>query len=238
MLPLLTRRLRVVLHPDRVVVTTIERGWRPVAGKSEIIHCDLASGAQPWKAPLDALQRWLQSESRQGSDVDFTLSDSLVHYAHVSWSEHVQTSTELKALARAVFSDVYGTVAASWTVTVDMTAYGAHGVACAVDSRGLQELKDICTANRLRLRRLSPLFMEVFNCRSGAIVDAGLIAVVEGNRCVLACVKDGMWHSIRTLSVGDGGLDVLIAREILLQGLPADARQLRHVVGEVPLEAA
>ena len=63
----------------------------------------------------------------------------------------------------------------------------------------------------------------------------GLLAVVERERCLLACVRNGGWHSIRPLSVAPATgekLRLVIEREAVLQGFDISGPIYVHAVNE------
>ena len=151
------------------------------------------------------------------SDVEFVLSDRYVRYLLVPWHDHIKSTAEMAALGRACFASAFGPAAEGWDVQLDMGDYGAPGIACAIDRELLQELRAICGAHTRRLTVVKPVFMRLFNQRRAEWADAALIAVVEKGKCVLASIKDGNWHSIRSLAAKD--IASLIDHEILLQGL-------------------
>ncbi|HWW72261.1 MAG TPA: hypothetical protein VN089_20165 [Duganella sp.] len=227
--------MRIELRAAFVTVATVERGWRRKAGKSQTISFSGSGNAGDWVPAIAALRSWMADHKPSVSDVELVLSDRYVRYLLVPWHDHIKTSAEIAALGRACFASAFGPVADGWDVQLDLSEYGAPGIACAIDRELLQELRTICSAHTLRLAVVVPAFMQVFNQRRAQLAGVALIAVVEEGRCVLASIRDGNWHSIRSLAAND--IATLIEREILLQGLASDVPRHVHAL-DGAMEAA
>lgn len=227
MLLSLTKRLRIELHPTRIVITTIEQGWKPAPAPSLIIHVEKSKAENGWHPVLQVLKNWLAEQPRVATNVDLVLSDHYVRYQLVPWHEDINTSDEIAALGRACFADAYGTLADGWEIQIDVGEYGAPGVACAIEQSLVLELRTAFSEKGMRLASLQPAFTGVFNRFGMQLGETVLFASVDGDRCVLACIKDGRWHSIRSLSCGVD-IDIVLDRELLLQGLSADVPRHLH----------
>ncbi|MTV40556.1 hypothetical protein [Duganella radicis] len=216
------------LHPARIIVTPIERGWKPRRGASLPIAVDAEASASNWRAPLSTLKTWLADQPR--ANVELVVSDCYARYQLVPWHSEVKTTAEISALGRACFADVYGSAADNWEIQTDLSGYGIPGVACAIDQALLKELRDIFTEGGMRLDSVRPMFMGMFNRYRKRLGAHALLASIDESRCVLACIKDGKWHSIRSLPCMD--MDTVLEREILLQGLPHDAVRFVTISGK------
>jgi len=232
-LPSLTRRLRIKLLSAGIEVLVVDRGLKPRASKPQMIPHQPDTHASDWRASLQLLRMWLAEQKLGRTEVDLILSDHYTRYHVVPWHEEVVTGAEIVALGRACFADGFGPVADGWDVQIDLPEFGRPGIACAVERALLEELGMIFSEHRMRLCSLTPAFMDVFNAHRKQFGHTVLLAVIDDRRCVLASVKDGQWHSIRSVScASDDGTEVsvMLEREILLQGLPSEVPRHVHVL--------
>lgn len=236
MLLSLRKRLAIVLCRTHVAVVLSSRGWRPRSLEPEVFPCTPVVGEPDWLAPVAALRQWLAKNQHTGALVDIIVSDSLIHYALIPWSDDVDTRAERIALSRIYFETLFGTPAGTWEIHADSGTYGRAGVACAVDKLLIAALRDALAVHGLRLTSVQPYFMRVFNRWRNRVQDDALFVVVESGQCVMASRKDGAWHSIRSARVNeqlDTGLALLIERETLLQGLGEEAAIYVHAADPV-----
>jgi len=236
-LPSMTRRLVIALCPTHMTVVESGRGWRQMPGDPATFACgEPAAGEPAWQAPLAALRDWLAQGKHAPAQVEIIVSDSFVRYALIPWSDDVQKPAELATLARIHFETLFGAPAAAWEIKADCSDYGKAGIGCALDQALMTALRELCAAHGLRLTSLQPYFMRVFNRWRRRIGRDALFGVVESGQCVLASLKGGAWHSIRTVRLGNylgAALPVLIEREILLLGLVERAAVYLHALEEV-----
>ncbi|MCE3603615.1 hypothetical protein LXA47_08345 [Massilia sp. P8910] len=225
MLRSLTSQLEVHLHSTHLAVAKTRLGSRkeerhviPVEDTSKTVSAG-------WKAALIALDIWLETSRQNGASIEFIASDHFSHYGLIPWSPDVQSADELNALGRAALHALYGPLSNEWEIQVEYSGYGGAGLACAMERSLITEIIQLCDKHALRLKKIQPLFTRILSLLRNEIGKEGLIAVVEHNRCVLACIHHGAWHSVRALSVSrspSNALDVLIERELILQGLDAN----------------
>ena len=237
MLLSLPKRVTVALSPGHITVVGHERGWRRSPGSAQTFACgEPAAGEPAWQTPLAALRAWLAQSKCAPTQVEIIVSDSFVRYALIPWSDQLQNRAELAALSRIHFEALYGTQAAAWEIKLDCGDYGKAGIGCAIDQALMVALRDLCAAHGLRWMSLQPYFMRAFNRWRRRIGRDALFGVVDAGQCVLASLKDGAWHSIRTVRAAQDwevALPVLIAREILLQGLDAQPPAYLHSLDTV-----
>jgi hypothetical protein len=224
-LPSLTKRLSIALYPSHVALTRHERHWRRwrhEVSSTNNFACSAVPGAPAWAGQIAALGQALDGAVGPAMHAEVTLSDHFVRYALIPWSDNVQSGVEIAALGRATMETLFGAQAALWEVRTDVGAYGVAGIACALDGALLAALHELCGAHRLRLSGVQPYLMKVFNHCRRRIGPDGMLAVLDTGRCVLASMKGGAWHSVRSLAAGthaDNAIDILVARERLLQGV-------------------
>jgi hypothetical protein len=217
------------LHPSHVAISVLRLTLRGEVHDTVTMPANLSGGAAAWSAPLDALRVWLETTDIEARSIEFALSDDFVRYAIVPWADDIQTKAELAALARAVFDNTFGAAVAEWDIKVDLSTFGQAGLACAIDNRLTAEIHALLGHHGLRLRGLQPNFMRIFNCWNAQVGTEALVASFSEGRCVIAGVRCGAWHSIRSFGVAAAeSLEAVIRRELLVQGLAQDTPLFLH----------
>ncbi|MDO9420110.1 MAG: hypothetical protein Q7T66_05540 [Herminiimonas sp.] len=240
MSPLLRNRLLVTLGPTQITITKIQRGWNPKAAESIVIDVALSEAGNKWAAPILGLQTWLEKEKFSATNLMVIVSDSFTRYGLLPWVGKLTNHSELMTLAHIHFNNLYGPPSANWIITADKGEYEKARIGCALDQTLITSIGELCKVSRLKLVSLQPNFMQVYNhWRLSIGVDA-LFGVLEPDQCVLASLKNGHWHSIRTIKFAnffEVDVSQLMEREILLQGLSAQVKRYLHSGNFVLLEA-
>lgn len=197
---------------------------------------DLATapcGDEPgWQPPLKALSNWLDEIKPKRANIEFVLSDRLLHYALVPWTQQVRRQAEESIFARIYFENLFGMQASGWHLKLTNGGYGEARVGVAANGGLMDELKALCGAHRLTLLGVTPYLMAVFNhWRKHFDGDNSLLVIADAGSYLLATFKNGEWHSLRSVpasgSIGES-LPRAIEREILLQGLEASPKLYFH----------
>ena len=234
------RRLTVSLCPTQIAVSVTARGWRSRSSVPVAFMFEPAASQAGWQAPLAALGDWLAQQKYSGANIDIIVSDSFVRYALIPWSGDVQKPSEFAALARIHFEALFGPSAAGWDIRIDRGSYGQPVMCCALDKAFLSDLHALLKTHKLRLASLQPYFMRACNRWRRRIKGNALFAVNEAGQCVLSSIKNGGWHSIRTVRLGHDApaddVSISIEREVLLQGL--DEQSLVYLHALAPVSAA
>ncbi len=229
-------RLTVVLCPTQIAVSVTGRGWRPKTSNPSTLSFDSAADVAVWRTPLTVLDDWLSQRKQAGADIELIVSDAFARYVLVPWSDDVQKPAEIAALARIHFETQFGAAAADWEIRVDRSGYGRPAICCALDKSFLAELDTLLKAHKLRLTSLQPYFMRACNRWRNRFGGNVLFAVSGMGQCVLSSMRNGAWHSIRTVRLGENdrvNTAISIEREILLQGLDAQSTILLHALEPV-----
>lgn len=223
MSPSLTRRLSVHLSPAAVVLRQSERGWRPISVVRATLAVAPGEGGAGWEPAVAALRDWLAANP-SARNIDVVVSDHFIRYALLPWSAQVTRADERAMYATIQFEALFGATMAGWVIVTDMGDYGVAGIGCAVQRKLIDALDEVCVGRSLRLASMQPYFMTAYNRWRDQIGSDALFAVIDSGRCLVACRKQGKWHSIRTLRLGAGESQdaaALLEREKLLQGLDA-----------------
>lgn len=230
---LLRKRLTVTLYPDRLVVVRSSQRGSALVGTPETLEFETVSGLPLWQAALAALKGWLQQHDSAKAEMECLLSDRFVRYALIPWSPDVYKPAELEALARIRFETDFGDEAKNWIIKSDCREYGKAGIACAIDRELFAGLRTLADSHRIKLISIRSRWMEIYNRWRKRFGAQGLFVVVEQGQCIFATLKDGVWHSLRTLKLPaadiEQSLRMSIEREAVLQGLSREIAVYLHV---------
>jgi hypothetical protein len=180
---LFPERLQIGLAPAAVTVP----------GR-EAIGCDPGFGAQPWEGAIRALKSLELPRAR----VTVVLSNHLVRYALVPWSEALADEAEETAYVRHHFVRIHGERAKSWVFRASPAPSGAPRLCSAIDTNLVEELKTCFAKSKARLVSVQPYLMAAFNRWRGAIPAAGAwLALVEPDRACIGLHARGRWQSVQ-----------------------------------------
>ena len=226
--------LRLGLSPTRLTLVRLNAGWRrQVVEKKTLPLEETANGEEiPFAAALEQLQALLKQSDASRADAVVTLSNRLVRYVTVPWNAEVVQAEERAAYVRYLFTKVYGTTVADWTLRHSEGDYGKASVAAGIDSRLLQGLRGAIEGSQARLHSVQPHLMGVFNLyRRFLNKGHGWLVVAEAGRLEIALLYRGDWHSLRRRRVQESlqfELPEILDQERLLTGL-ADAPQTLYL---------
>ena len=242
MSPLWRDRLHIALCPDKVVIVRLGKGLRPaVVGKHQL-HCDPAPGMPAWFAAVNALMQWLTEAKPKKADVVVVLSNHLVRYGVLPWTEAIDNAEEDLAFARIHFEKVYGDVAGQWALRISDAPYECPRIASAVDQELLDGLNDILSKASLRLASVQPYLMAAFNA-SGKRLEgqSGLFVLIEPGKACLTRIADGKCLDVKSAllqSEVSQDLTELLNREMLMAELDANAKIFLHAAEFPKLDLA
>lgn len=240
MSPSWRKQLHIGFSPDGVTLCVQAKGFRPALPAETVLPCVPGDAGELWRSPLQALEDWLQANPQAGSTVTVVLSNRLVRYAVLSWSDAVRGEAEIRSLAQAVLTGIYGEAAASWTTAAAVAGYGQPMLAAATDAALLAALRQLCEAHGLSLQSVRPWLTEAYSwlCpETGA--ETALFATEESGQLCLLGFRDGVLHSAgKEYAVSDDEITVALQRQKLLNGLPdtAPVYLLREAGGAQPAD--
>ncbi|MBI5919221.1 MAG: hypothetical protein HY849_07610 [Nitrosomonadales bacterium] len=226
-LPLRTKPLEITLYPDRVRIIAPGTGRQPPAILADLA-CAPVDGVPRWQPALDTLKLWLSEYPlTSGTCATVLLSSHFVRYAMLPWSEDLIGHQEEAALAGIVLERIYEDAAQSWQLAVGSARYGEPRLIAAIDATLLQAFAEIIPGPRLKSVR--PLLTQAFAALSSKLpAGEAQFAVVEAGVILLLGIRNKrITHIKRMLTERDAppNLAIMLAREALLNGYPADAPQ-------------
>ena len=204
------KKLRIVLGPDRVVVSD---------GKT--VKLEPASGAPEWQTAVAALPGILSS--RKGQEAALVLADQFARYALLAWNATLKTEAQWQALARHRLGVVHGAAAAGWELKLTETAPAGPRLACALERELVEALAQTFVAAGVELISVQPFLVTAFNrIRTTLGNDSCWIVVEEPGRLTLALIQRGVWMAIRSRRIDQRWRSVLpeiLERESAFLGL-------------------
>ena len=229
MSPSLRNRIYMTLGPERISLRKLGRGLKPrlLAQHDEVIDIlELSSTlalppSSSWQAVVDRLNQLLGQPEWQNAEVDIVLSNRLVHYAVISFSEQLKKYSEQEAFARHTLNKTYGAVAEQWELRIQRGKAGAPSLISAVDRTLLENLRQVCTNHKLKLHSVTPHLMEVFNHHGKDIkMNPAWLVINESSYSLFALLKGGKFASVSGVSHHSiRELPILLDRENLASTL-------------------
>ena len=230
MSPLSTEHLAVFLAPSEVLAVR-RRGIprRIVETKSCPVPAREGTDGGDWSGAVAALSEVLREGACRRLEV--MLSGHFMRYQLLPWRDDLQDPEEELAAARLGFADVFGDVAATWSIRLSHDAPGIPRLAAAVDAGLVEAISDAAQAAGALLDSLQPSLVAVANCwrRHFDRKCSAWLVVHEENRLSLALLEHGRWQWLRSLRVGAdwcATLPQLIDYECLLANAESAATEV------------
>lgn len=230
-----TDRLQVELAPDQVNLVHSERrltlrGMRTTTWSEWLAAAAAGPEAAPWRGAVEALATALPSQAEHAARARVVLSNRLVRYVLVPWSDALSGAQEEAAFARHCFERMYGETAAQWELRVSDARDGTPRLASAVDPALLGALREAFAAAGVRLDSIQPGLMAVCNdYRRRLRGRHAWLALLEPGNLLLALLDRGRWVRVRSMRIGPGWrveLAQVLEREAYLADPEAAARDV------------
>lgn len=195
-------RIQIFLAPDRVDLTGIARGIRPVQQFRQSGVCVQEDDSrQQWKAPLQLLEQMLaqvDGDFRRGAELHVVLSNHFVRYGVIAPQPSLANPDELMAYAGFQMREIYGERIDDWELS--LSAWDPCGGAwCAAIARDLQSgLEALVRRLEIRLVRTEPYLAAAFDHGSKQLTGKQIwFVLVETGRFCLVSQREGIWCCVR-----------------------------------------
>jgi hypothetical protein len=233
---LLRDECRIVLRPDCVVLARLRRELAHLGLKrhmlaKQVVPCNVPGDEKtPWGGALKALEAVMPGFADSKSYATVVLSNHFMRYALVPWSDALDDETEEVAYARHSFNEMYGSDASNWELRISQGKAGIPQLACAVDARLPESLRDLFGRVGIGLKSIQPHLMVAYNACHASLHDksAWLALVEEGNLC-LALLQKGKWSWVRSMRIGPHWhkeLPFLLNREALVSDIESSTNEV------------
>lgn len=203
-------QLDVLLRPGEVRVMR-RPALLPSRGRAVVQGYPVTSALsdEPWRASVEVLGMALREESAARS-AQVVVSDHFLRYALVPWNDSLVADTERLAFARLALSEIYGSMAEGWAVTLDQQPAGQASFACAIDRDLLQALREVTAGRGLRLTAVSAALAQRITRHRAALRDQVFcLASLEPARLTLAFRNESGWLAVRSRRVNGNPLEAL-----------------------------
>ena len=220
----LTDELHVSLSPSQVEVTQIKRSLGIKGIMRELIArrtvaCDADTQGQGWDSAMRTLDGLLAEYSATHPNISITLSNHLVRYTLVPWSDLVTGDEQLQAYTRHCFHSTYGAMSATWALRLSRASVGAAQLASAIEQKLLDACHEGVKRHGLRLISVQPYLMSAFNQFKLQLQEHNSwFALAEPGMLCLAQLHEGEWVRFRTVRQVDSweALSRLLIREAFM----------------------
>ncbi len=211
-----SRRLRIALAPDRLLVATYTGRLRPTLATAEAIAVT-GSDVPPWRAAVDALPSALAPHASGRPQVTLVLSSHFARYALLPPDPALRAEDEWLAYARHRMENIHGHAVSEWELKIAETGRDGARLACGVDRALLDAVNARVAEAGATLVSVQPYLMTAFNRVRSRLGDRPCwLVVAEPGRLALALVRHGAWHSVRCRKCDENWrrrLPELLARE-------------------------
>jgi hypothetical protein len=196
--------------------------WTPLGEAAYVpgdtLHGDFAALGQ-------ALEQILPAGEYAGWPLSVVLDDGLARLWQVDLPQGAARLADIEAAAALRFQSLYGDAPGLWHCS---SAWDARApFFCAVPRALLAQLTRVAAARKLALIFITPQFARHWNRWHGALKPGAWFGQLQENALTLGVRDDGYLRAVRALPVppdaGHGWLVQALAREALLQGVPAPA---------------
>ena len=196
-------RLAVGLAPECLSGISLSGGWRQRLVDRHALPLTGQRGGE-WDKGLAGLESLLADPMWRNRDITVILSAHYVRHAVIPAAPGLAEAERL-ALAKVVFSGIFGELAADWELRISPSAGGAPTLASGVPRGLINALRLIC-ADAGTLHSIQPSLMPVFNHVRRQIGSAAChMAVVEPGRVTLVSVENQQWRHVDSRA-GDGNI--------------------------------
>ena len=179
------------LFPERLTVAFAPSALRV---RGETLACDADFGSEPWHGALERLKGVELGSAR----VTVELSNHLVRYALVPWSDALSTAAEEEAYVRHHFVKVHGERAKGWALRASEAAPGEPRLASAIDAALVEGLRKAFEGKKARLASIQPALMARFNAaRASWPGDGAWLVIAEQERACIALHGGRGWRSVQ-----------------------------------------
>ena len=217
MLRLLTERLRIYLHPERIVLVR-ETGLfkRRIIAKLSI-PVSPVTDVTSWQSVILTLSNALEKPEWKGLRATVVLSGFFVKYRIADWHEQLSHEEQIMLLKHR-FEEIYGPAAEGWKVFISNTGFKKNELACAVDIELLNAIHMLFVGQPWRLSSVQPFLTTAINHMRKKISPSAWLIIVEKGVVHFVRFTDDGWKSVRSkvIESPEAQLALLFEREVLL----------------------
>lgn len=237
--------MHVVLAPDHVSYR-LQSPYQRLASEKGTVDCSPDPDGPPWRAACTALKGIIEESMRSRLRLEVVVSDQLMRYQVLPWQRGIVSRAEWRAYALNTLAAVYGDIARSWSLRIEVVPPKRESLACALDTGLIDELRSLAADSLSRLVSVRPNFITRFGQRRTAMQGSRFwFGVLEDKHICLGVLHKGRWEAMRNEAAPDGwqaalpglvqrmqaSLDVACDGMLYLSGDVADDTMLPQVDG-------
>lgn len=172
-----------------------------------------------------ALEQLLPADDYAGWSLSVVLDDALARLWQVDLPQGATRLADIEAAGALRFQSLYGDAPGLWQSSAAWTARAPFF--CAVPRALLAQINRLAAQRKLALLFITPQFARHWNRWHGALPAGAWLGQLHGGMLTLGVVQGSTLRAVRALAVPPGAgpdwLEQTLAREALLQGVPAPA---------------
>lgn len=226
MLPLWRDQVLVVITPTQLCMLRLRGcfGKRQIVAKfSQTLNPPKLNEAN-WQPAIDALTSALNESIWHKANMKLVISNSLVRYTLLSWSETILNAQEEQKFVKHKMNEVFGAAAKNWDISLAANAYGLARLACAVDSELILEIRQLATKSYLNIQTIQPHLITVLNFWQKQLKGKHLhFLVADGEKLCTAYIENGQLTSLRVEQKNEVMTDEMVASSLQREALMYDA---------------
>lgn len=196
--------MHVILAPDRVTYRFQSPYRRLASARGEVAFRQDTEGP-PWRAACNALKDVIEESMRSRLRLDVVVSDQLMRYQVLSWQPGIVSRADWRAYAMNTLVAVYGEMARSWSLRIEVVPPKRESLACALDTTLIDALRAVAAESLSRLVSVRPNFIVRFGQRRTAMQGNHFwFGTLEDRHVCLGAMHKGRWVALRNEAAPDG----------------------------------
>lgn len=232
MLPLWRDQVLIGISPRRISMVRL-RGYfgrrQIVLQYSQAINLS-QSDEVSWQPAIDALSVALKESRWQKARTKVVISNSLVRYTLLPWSEVILNTKEEQKFAQFKMNERFGYIAEKWEITVATNRYGHARLISAVDAELLVNLRQLAAKSHITIQAIQPHLATALNFWRKRLTGSHLhFLMSDGEKLCTTYIEHGQIKSLNVEQMNEALTDEMVAstlqRNALLHGEINDKAQ-------------
>lgn len=158
----------------------------------------LVQGQSLWQPVIDALEHRLKEPLWQKASVKITISNALVRYTLLPWSETILSAEEEQRFVKFKMDEVFGISDKNFEISVAANSYGASRLACAIETDLLNKLYQLAITYSLDIQSIQPQLIHALNFwRKGFKAKQLYFMFADGEKLCTTFISKGRLQHLR-----------------------------------------
>ena len=202
MSPLWRDEIGVLLSPEKIVLTRMGRGLRPVCDRHRTVIVEDGSHTDFGPA-LGVLSREIADPLWQNANARVLISDRWARYSIVPWSDDLRGAQERATHARVFLERTYGATTEDWTVSLSDAEPGRSQVAAALPTSLLAQIESLLAGKVGPSISIQPQLIASFNVWRHRLPSSGgwFVCIDDGSFAAAQIGPEG-WLRVQSVRIG------------------------------------